>query len=330
MTSLVAPVSAPEPPPVAAGYGGHRLDPGHYEPVRVPAEVARLSGVPDTLPSGSPGKVGVLELEFARNERGTELVGHYQKSPLQIMRPLYYDLARPDMPYTYLMSTGPGIVQGDRLRTDLVFGPGTSAHVTTAAYTKVLKMEHDYAVAQTNITVGDDAFVEFLPDPVIAFADARFYQRTAVTLSPSATLVLGETLVSGRLARDERHAYSVLATDLEVRRPDGTVVALDRVRLTPTDGVTGGLAVLDDHDVLSMLYVLTERVPAGEIADLLHDTLTPFTDLVLGVSALPGDAGAWVRILGDDTLSVGQALTRAWKALRPVLTGTEAPLIRKN
>ncbi|MEK8225312.1 hypothetical protein NKG05_03025 [Oerskovia sp. M15] len=66
----------------------------------------RHSSTPDTLATGSPGKVGLLELEFGKNERGTELVHHYQKSPLQIMRPLYYDPLRPDMPYTYLMSTG--------------------------------------------------------------------------------------------------------------------------------------------------------------------------------------------------------------------------------
>ncbi|WP_262851035.1 urease accessory protein UreD [Mumia quercus] len=325
--SAVPKVGAP-----STGYGGHRLEPAYYEPVRVPHEVARFSGVPDTLPTGSPGKIGVLELEFARTGNGTELVQHYQKSPLQIMHPLYYDTARPDMPYTYLMSTGAGILQGDRLRTDLTFGPGTSAYVTTSAYTKVLRMEHDYAVAQVNVRVDDDAYVEYLPDPVIAFADARLYQRTHVTLAPSATLVIGETLVAGRLASDERHQYTALAADLEVRRPDGSVVALDRVRLTPTDRDTGGLAVLDDHDVLSMLYVLTPRASVAEISELLHQALAPSVEagVVLGVSALPRDAGVWVRLLSDDTHLVLDAVTQAWRALRGLLTGIEAPVVRKS
>ena len=313
-------------------YGGHRLDPAFYQPDRVPREIARLAGVPDTLPTGSPGKVGVLELEFGRNERGTELVGHYQKSPLQIMRPLYYDLARPDMPYTYLMSTGAGVMQGDRLRTDLVFGADTSAYLTTSAYTKVLRMEHDYAVAQMNLRVDTGAYVEFLPDPVIAFAGARLYQRTRVTLAPSATLIAGETLIAGRLARDERHRYTALASDFEVRRPDGAMVALDRVRLTPVDENTGGLAVLADHDVLSMLYVFTPVATVTEISDLLHSVLSPSAEagVVFGVSALPGDTGVWVRMLGDDTRAILHATTIAWSALRLLLTGKEAPTIRKS
>lgn len=316
----------------APGYGGPRLERAHYEPDRLPHEVHRHSGVPDTLPTGSPGKVGVLELEFARTAHGTELVEHYQKSPLQIMRPLYYDPARPDMPYTYLMSTGAGIMQGDRLRTDLGFGPGTAAHVTTSAYARALRMDHDYAVAQTNVRVDDDAYVEYLPDPVIAFAGSRLYQRTRVVLAPSATLLLGEAFVSGRLARGERHAYTVFASDVEVRRPDGEAVAIDRVRLAPTDGRTGGLAVLDDHDVLAMLYVLTPRAPAAELGDLLRSELaaTSPPGVLVGVSTLPAESGVWIRVLGDDTQDVLRTATSAWRTVRRRLTGLDAPTIRKN
>ncbi|WP_101524386.1 urease accessory protein UreD [Nocardioides houyundeii] len=313
-------------------YGGPRLSPEHYEPGWVPLDVARHNGVPDTLPTGSPGKIGLLELEFGRRGDGTELVGHYQKSPLQIMRPLYYDPLRPDMPYTYLMSTGAGIMQGDRLRSDLTFGEGTSSYVTTSAYTKVLKMEHDYAVAQMSLDLRAGAYVEYLPDPLIAFGQSRLYQRTRVELAESATLIAGETVVAGRLGRGERHQYTVLASDFEVRRPSGQILALDRVRISPSAGDTGGLAVMGDRDVLSMLYVLTPDAPAQELNDLLHSVLLPdFGDSVdIGVSALPADAGVWVRMVGDDVMGVGRANTAAWRALRRRLTGTEAPLIRKS
>lgn len=319
----------------APTYGGHRLRPAYYEPERVPPEVAGFSGTPDTLPTGSPGKVGLLELGFARTARATELVQHYQKSPLQIMRPLYYDPLRPDMPYTYLMSTGGGVIQGDRLRTDLTFGPGTSAYVTTSAFTKVLRMEHDYAVAQVHLDVGEDAYTEYLPDPVIAFTDARLYQRTRVTLAPSATLVVADTLVAGRLARGERHRYGALAADLEVVRPGGDLVAVDRVRLVPGAGTApGGPAVLGGHDVLGTLCVLTPLAPVAELRDLLRAALAPVcgpgSGVVAGVSTLPGDSGVWVRLLGDRTADVSRATDLAWRALRLRLTGKPAPIVRKT
>ena len=193
---MTSSVSAPARP------DGWRLQAAHFDADRVPVEVARFgtgaAGDPGAgrLAVGSPGKVGVLHLDFAlRGEAGaerTELVHHYQKAPLQIMRPLYYNPLRPDMPYTYLMTTGGGILHGDRQRTDLRFGAGTSAHVTTQAHTKLYRMDAGYATALVNIEVDAGAYTEYLPDPVIPFAGTRFYQRTAATVHDEATLLTGE------------------------------------------------------------------------------------------------------------------------------------------
>ncbi|MFZ3452392.1 urease accessory protein UreD [Arthrobacter sp. 7Tela_A1] len=337
------PLSSDPPPPEprtggrSPSTGGYRLEPSYYEPLRVPEEVLRHAGAPTGLPVGSPGKVGVLQLGFDRNRGRTELVQHYQKSPLQIMKPLYFNLLRPDLPYTYLMSSGGGILQGDRQRTDLRFGPGTSAHVTTQAHTRVYRMDHGYATALMNVDAGEDAYVEYLPDPVVPFADSRFYQQTSVVLDESATLLLGETVYAGRLARGERHAYDVYASDLEVRRPDGRLVALDRVRLCPKDGTgageaggVNGLGVLAGHDVLAMLYVFTPLVPAAQLAETVGQAVSESGgDLIFGVSTLPGDAGVWMRLVGNDTVAVAAANTAAAAAVHELLTGNRAPVIRK-
>ncbi|MFE2287420.1 urease accessory protein UreD [Streptomyces sp. NPDC059443] len=306
-----------------------RLDPTHYEPPRVPLEVLRHASVPDTLGVGRPGKVGLLELGFERAGGRTELVRHYQKSPLQIMRPLYFDPHRPDLPITFLMSTGGGVIQADRLRTDLVFGPGTSGHVTTQAATKVYRMEHDYAAAQTFLTAGPDAYVEYLPDPVIPYVDSRFYQRTIVTAHPTATVLASETVLSGRLARGERNAYEVFASDFELRRPGGELVAVDTVRLEPGGSGVDGPAVLAGHSVMACFFAVSPLAPARELADLLHATLADH-GLPYGVSVLPQECGAWVRLLGEHTEAVTRALTAVWDALRRRLIGVPAPAIRKT
>ncbi|MFD6890229.1 urease accessory protein UreD [Streptomyces sp. NPDC059957] len=332
-----------------------RLEAAHYEPPRVPLEVLRHSSVPDTLGVGRPGKVGLLELGFEQVGARTELVRHYQKSPLQIMRPLYFDPHRPDLPITFLMSTGGGVIQADRLRTDLSFGPGTSGHVTTQAATKVYRMEHDYAVAQTFLTVGTDAYVEYLPDPVIPYVDSRFYQRTVVTADPTATVLVSETVLSGRLAHGERNAYQVFASDFELRRPGGELVALDTVRLEPggaagigghrVDGHTvggcsvggcsvggcsvDGPAVLAGHSVMACFFAVSPLAPARELADLMHGALAD-RGLPYGVSVLPQDCGAWVRVLGEHTEAVTLALGAVWDAVRRRLIGVPAPDLRKT
>jgi len=323
------PIPAVEPMP----YGGYRLHPDHFEPARVPTEISQHAGRISALHVGSPGKVGLLELEFRLNGTRTELSGHYQKSPLQIMRPLYFDPLRPDMPYTFLMSTGGGIVQGDRLRTDLTFGPGTSAYLTTQAHTRVYKMETNYAAASTYLSLGEDSLVEYVPDPVIPFAQSRFYQRTVATVDHSASLIAGETIYAGRLARDERHQYDVYASDFEVRRPDGSLVAVDKVRLTPANHGVDGPAVMGGHDILAMLYVITARVPAQELADEIHAALAlafAGDEMRFGVSVLPYEAGMWLRILCNDPTTMAKANTLAWSVAHQRLSNTAAPLIRKS
>ncbi len=215
-------------------------------------------------------------------------------------------------------------------------GADTAVHLTTQAATKVYRMEFDYATQLLHLEAGPGAYVEYLPEPVIPFVDSRLYQRTVLTVDPGATVLAGETVLAGRLARGERNAYRVFASDLEVRRPDGELVAVDTVRLEPSGrgggvgggGVTGP-AVLAGHDVMSSLYVLSPLAPAARIADALHEALAD-RGLLHGVSVLPQDSGAWLRLLGSDTRACAAALRAAWDAVRRLLIGVPAPELRKT
>lgn len=292
--------------------------------------MAALASVPDTLAPGSPAKVGILDLAFAVRGGRTELVGRYQKTPLQIMRPLWIDPEQPGMSYVYLMATGGGVAQADRYRMDFHCGPDTQVHLTTQAATKIFRMEHDYASQRVHLTAGAGSYVEYLPDPLIPFQDARFYQSTEVTVAPDATVLVGDTLTAGRLARGERHSYRALATDLRIRRPDGTLLAIDTLRLTPGRPGTGvlGPGVFAGHDHVASLFAVTDRVPATELADTLHEALAGL-GVLYGVSVLPRDCGAWVRLLDDSPVRVAEAHRAAWHAVRRLLTGHPPPDLRK-
>ncbi|WP_329030178.1 MULTISPECIES: urease accessory protein UreD [unclassified Streptomyces] len=307
-----------------------RLAEEYYTAVRVPPDVAALASVPDTLAPGSPAKVGILDLAFAVRGGRTELVGRYQKTPLQIMRPLWIDPEQPGMSYVYLMATGGGVAQADRYRMDFHCGPDTQVHLTTQAATKIFRMEHDYASQRVHLTAGAGSYVEYLPDPLIPFQDARFYQSTEVTVAPDATVLVGDTLTAGRLARGERHSYRALATDLRIRRPDGTLLAIDTLRLTPGRPGTGvlGPGVFAGHDHVASLFAVTDRVPATELADTLHEALAGL-GVLYGVSVLPRDCGAWVRLLDDSPVRVAEAHRAAWHAVRRLLTGHPPPDLRK-
>ncbi|OIV37163.1 urease accessory protein [Mangrovactinospora gilvigrisea] len=315
-------------------------------PERVPAAVRAGAGPPDTLGAGRPAKVGRLELRYERRGARTELTHRHHTAPLSLTRPLYIDPALPGTPVSYLMSTGGGVVQADRLAVDVEVGPGAHALVTTQAATRLHRCDFDHAAQSVRLAAEDGAVLEYLPDPLIPYAGSRFHQQTRITVAESATVIAAETVTAGRLARGERHAYTALALDLEIVRPDGELLAVDTVRLVPGQDAAGGSvdgpAVLGGHDVMASLFAVCPG-PAAELADALHAALDGVLGGVsdgasdcasdgvrFGVSTLPDDCGAWLRILGDHPPAVTRALRAAWGAARRATIGADAPDLRKN
>ncbi|MEV0595601.1 urease accessory protein UreD [Nonomuraea cavernae] len=307
-----------------SGGSPDRLAPDSYTATWLPPQVARHASGVDMLPVGSPGKVGILDLAFELIGDRTELTALYQKAPLHTTRPLYYDPEWPDMPYAMFLSSSGGVIQGDRYRIDVTCGADTSVHLSTVAATRVYRMDQDYASQLVNLTVGPGGYLEYLPGHTIPYVDSRYYQRIGVTVDPDATVVLGETVMGGRLVRGERHAYAAYCSDLEVRGPDGRLIFADPMRLAPSERAVTGPAVLAGFDVVASLYVVSGARPARELADAMHDALSG-TGLRAGAGVLPGERGAWARILGDRSPEVTAALHLAWDVVRRLLRGVPAP-----
>ena len=307
-----------------------RDDPSWYTPTDLPAEVRAYRTPAGHPAAGHAGKAGLLDLHLAPVAGATRIVRQFQRMPLYLFHPLYIDEGWPGMAFVYMLQSGEGIVQGDRYRLDLDCAPGAAAHFTTTSATKIYRMENDFGCQLVNLTAGADAFVEYLPEPVIPFRDSRFYQRTCLTVGPGASVILGEILLPGRVARGEAHAYSLYYTDLEARTPDGALLFADRLKLEPGSAPPRSPGLFGPYDVLGALHVVTRRSPADVLVDRLHRCLGARPEVMAGVSALPNDAGVAVRVLGRTSAEVGAAMRSAWNEARLALVGIPAPEPRKN
>lgn len=307
-----------------------RSDPSWYTPADLPAELRAFDTPVGNLGTGSAGKVGLLELGLAPVAGTTRVVRQFQQLPLYVYHPLYVDPGWPGMAFIYMLQAGEGIVQGDRYRLDLDCAPGAAVHVSTQAATKIYRMDANFACQLVRLTADAGAFVEYLPDPVIPFRGARFYQRLCLTVDPEASVILGEILLPGRVARGEAHAYSLYYTDLEARAPDGALLFADRLRLDPDAAPPRSPGRLGSYDVLAALYIITRQVSAADLADRLHDRLGTGADVLAGISTLPNACGAAMRALGHSSAAVGAAMRLAWNEARLALVGIPAPNLRKG
>ncbi|SNR69774.1 urease accessory protein UreD [Blastococcus mobilis] len=306
----------------------HRADPAWYTPSDLPTEVAAL--MDRDRPAGRPGGVGLLELDLAPVAGTTRVVRHYQRMPLYLFRPIHLDPARPDMAFLYLLQSGEGLVRGDRYRIDVHAMDGAAVHLTSQAATKVFRADADLATQLVHLHAGAGAVLEYLPDPVIPFAGSRFYGRTRVTADLDATVVLGETLLPGRVASGEAHAYDLYWSEVQAFRPDGRLLFTDTLHLAPPVRMPRSPARLGPYDVHATLHVLTRQAPPGELADLLDTALRAQPDVLAAASELPSSAGASARVLGATSSATAAATRAAWDAVRRHLLGAPAPDLRKG
>ena len=309
-----------------------RRDPTWYAPDDLPAEIAAFAGsVEGGLDVGTPGKIGLLELQLAAHDGVTRIEAQYHQAPLHVYQPIYLDPHLPGMAFVFLQQAGDGLVQGDRYRIDIDCAAGTQVHVTTQAATKVFTARQDFVTQLINLRAGAGAVLEYLPDPVVPFRGSRLFQRTSVVAVPDSTVVFGDMLLPGRVAHDEAHAYDIYWAETEARRPDGTLLFSDTLRMQPAAGDDPtSIGFLGGHEVLATLYVLTTQVAATPLISVLRSALAECPSVLAGATELPNNCGAVVRFLGRRSADVQAAMRTAWSAARAELVGAPAPDLRKG
>jgi urease accessory protein len=249
----------------------------------------------ETIVSAGPG-TGILDI--ARVDRRSVVRRAFATSPLRWLTPRNHGPAA----WVYASSYGGGLVGGDTLRVTVTVGRGASAFVSSQASTKIYR-SRDRTSAELTATVSAGGQLVLWPDPVVCYAGSTFRQAQCVDLDGDASLILVETMTSGRRAAGERWQFVEYANRITVRQ-DGRVVLFDSTRLS---GLESNLAArMGRFDVLSSVAIIGPRF--RENARAIADTLAARAiecraDLL--VSAAPvGDSGCLLRVIGRSTEQV--------------------------
>lgn len=294
---------------------------------RLPLLFGDFAQDPVQMRAGAPGKVGVMELVFERRDEETRLVHSYTTGQQTVRRALHIDPELPGMAVGIVQTITSGVVQGDRMRADVVARANSQALVTTQSATKILSMDTNYATQRINISVEPGAYLEYLPGMLIPHAHSRFYQESEITVANDATLVFCEVVSPGRVARGEVFEYDVLMTSVEARNSDGELRLLDNIVLTPGEARPTRSGLLGGRDYFASFYVLTQATDAARLATVLGACAEGTSRVDGGASRLPHDDGVVLRVVGDRWQDVETAIYRAWKATRSELLGVDVPRI---
>lgn len=255
-----------------------------------------------------------------------------QRPPLQVVRafPLKGGGA-----LVHLHNLSGGVLGGDSLRVALEVGPRASAQVTSTGATRVYRARKEApAAAQVIETrIGENGLLEYLPDPLIPFAGARYFQETRIEMAAGAGLFWWETVAPGREARGELFRYEMLQLKLDLI-VEGKAVALERVRIEPRERPLSSPVRLGPYHYFATFYICRAGVEAsrwlaleGELSELAAQLTRP-SEVLWGVSTLPAH-GVIVRGLSAAGRDMASGLFTFWRAAKLDVYGQEAVPPRK-
>lgn len=282
------------------------------------------------LDVGSTGKTGALRISLERDPRTDRTVTKdlFSKVPLQVQKVLYPEESGMEMAYVYIMSPSGGILQGDRLDIDIRLEKKAKAHITTQAATKVYRMNSNYATQMVNLSVDDGCYLEFVPDQLIPYRNARFYQCVKMQVHENGTAVYSEIITPGRVASGEYFEYDIcyfktIATDQNSKLRFIDALLLEPKRQKLLDGF-----IIGRRSVFGNIYILSRDINPRALSDHLHNLLNE-TSVNGSASVLPGEDGVFGRMIADNANEMKNAIALILDKLRRDILGGQFRGTRK-
>ncbi len=291
------------------------------------AELAAFQDEPPQMASGAVGKSGFLRLGFEHCGDRTILADLERRAPYMAQRALYCDPAMPDLAWLFMITTSGCVLQGDRLALEVTLGPRARAHVTTQSATKIHSMDANYAVQTQAIALAEDAYLEFLPEPLIPHRRARFVADTRISIAPTATLLYAEIVQPGRKHHhpDECFGATLLSLSVGAARPDGRTLFTEKLVIEPARRSMRQTGVMGSFDVLGNVILLTPNDHADRIHARVEADVNLAHGVAFGACRLPNDAGLIFKVLGRETAPVKAKVREFWGIAREEVTGTGIP-----
>lgn len=255
-----------------------------------------------------------------------------QKPPLKVIRafPLPEGGA-----LVHLHNISGGVLGGDSLALNVEVAPGAYAQLTSTSATRLYRCSPQASTSQqTNeVRIQEHGLLEYLPDPLIPFAGARYRQQTRIALAAGASLFWWETVAPGRTARGELFDYDLVDISLAISAQERPL-ALEHIKLEPQKRPLSALARLGIYRYFSSFYICKVGIDSARWRELesqlsdLAQQLSVAGEVYWGVSTLVAH-GLVVRAMSCRGTELPVGLLTFWRAARLALYGREALPPRK-
>ncbi|MFJ7727562.1 urease accessory protein UreD [Neobacillus sp. NPDC097160] len=263
---------------------------------------------------------GVLHLDAEARKGKTVAKNVYFQGAFKVMRPIYHDDS--GQACYYLLNPGGGYLDGDRYKMKISLDENARLTLTTQGATKIYKTPKNYAYQESEIFLGAGSYLEYIPDPLIAYQNAKYKQKNVIRMDRSATFLYSDILTPGWSPGGERFSYKTVQLLNEIYMDDELVV-YDHIKLNPAEQNIKGLGFMEGYSHLGSMIVISALANSTFLDQLYSALDVKSYDCKVGLSLLPVQ-GFTIRVLAYSTQfiekifsDIHQMISQEWFQTKP-------------
>jgi urease accessory protein len=260
------------------------------------------------LPVSGTSLSGHLHLRCENRADGTPYISHQE-----FRAPIHIGKGHLDGKRLVLSIANPtaGFFDGDVIESRITVASDANLVLSTPAASRVYQTRSGKPAANfQSFEVGENASLEWIPEPFIPHAGASYIQTTKIKLHSTSSLLFFEWLAPGRVAKGEVFAYQNLRWELDLSVGEN-LIARERYDLRPDNHSLEALRVRFPAAHYLSIYAagaMTRNWPAEELDALNGETIN------LGHGPLPSGVHV-IRALCKDSLAARGLLETLRKLL---------------
>jgi urease accessory protein len=194
-----------------------------------------------------------------------------------------------------LMSSSPGILDGDEYRIKIDLDEGCSLKLLTQSYQRLFTMKGS-ATQQLQVSMAQGSSFCYLPHPTVPHEGSDFTSKSKIYLTNNCSLIWGEILTCGRKQNGEVFIFSKYHNLTEIYLNNKLIIK-ENLMIKPAQINVSAMGQLENYTHQASLVYLNETADTKLLKEHINTFLTQQNDITYGITETPKN-GLLIRILG--------------------------------
>jgi len=194
-----------------------------------------------------------------------------------------------------LMSSSPGILNGDDYRIKIEIAQNTHLELQTQSYQRIFTMQE--SASQTmEVRLASGATFQYVPHPAVPHKASNFTSKNKIFLEENCTLIWGEILTCGRKLNGEVFSFTKYHNLTQIYLRNKLIIK-ENLLVQPAAFNVNKLGQMEGFTHQASLIFINEKVAIEKLITQISQEFNQ-ENIVFGISLLPVN-GFLVRLLGQ-------------------------------